>query len=70
MTDPKKPRSASAMPLATPAPLTNLQLHIAQLFAAMDDESQAPMLAMMEAMAVKRPRHKRPALRLVNGGAQ
>lgn len=65
MTAPRKPRAVTP----PPAELTADQLRIAQLFAAMDEEAQAPMLEMMEAMAASRPRRARPTLRLVGGGA-
>ncbi|USX25815.1 hypothetical protein NHH73_25095 [Oxalobacteraceae bacterium OTU3CINTB1] len=69
MSGPKKPRAAAPKP-APAAPLTADQLRVAQHFAAMDDRAQEGMLRMMAAMADSFPRHKRPTLRLVGGGAK
>lgn len=66
MSGPKKPRAATP---AAPATLTADQLRFAQLFAEIDDESQVGMMDMMVAMVKSCPRHVRPALRLVSGGA-
>nr|WP_315400337.1 hypothetical protein [uncultured Duganella sp.] len=52
------------------AELTADQLRLAQLFAALDDKAQASMLRFIAAMVENFPRHKRPALRLVGGGAR
>lgn len=73
MIPPKKPRAARAAPAPAPAPaaeLTAEQLRAAQLLALMSDETQEAMLNMMAEMAISCPRHKRPALRLVGGGAK
>lgn len=69
MTARKKPRAAKVTP-APAAALTAGQLRAAQLFATMDDKAQESMLRMMAAMARDFPRHVRPTLRLVGGGAK
>ena len=68
MTAPRKPRPAVAKPASAPE-LTAEQLRVAKLFAELTDQTQEAMLHMMIEMAKDFPRHKRPALRLVGGGA-
>lgn len=67
MSAPKKPRRAAAPKPVLAVELTANQLRVAQLFAALTDQTQEAMLDMMAAMAIDFPRHKRPALRLVGG---
>lgn len=69
MITPKTTRAAQAAP-APAAALTAGQLRVAQLYAALTDETQEAMLNMMAGMVESFPRHKRPALRLVAGGAK
>lgn len=69
MTAPKKPRAAKMAPVPAPD-LTADQLRIAQHFAAINDEAQEAILQMMAEMAKRCPRHARPVLRLVGGGAK
>jgi len=52
------------------APLTAAQLRIAQLFSAMDDRRQQEALVRMTRIAATHPRHIRPELRLLVGGAK
>ena len=68
MTAPKKPRSA-ATPKPAPAPLTADQQLLLKYFAEIEDEAQQHILRMMALAAERCARHKRPALRLVVGGA-
>ena len=69
MTAPKKLRAAKITP-APAAELTADQLRAAQLLAHMNDGAQAAVLDFMAGMAESCPRHQRPALRLVSGGAK
>ena len=69
MTAPKKPRTAKVAPAPT-AELTADQLRVVKLFAELTDHTQRQMLEIMATMAKDFPRHTRPALRLVSGGAR
>ncbi len=42
----------------------------AEIFALIDDETQEALLVMLTEMVKRCPRQKRPALRLVSGGAK
>lgn len=71
MTDTKKPRPAQSVPTVAPAvPLTATQLHVAHLFALMDDRRQKEMLRYAAAIAQAFPRRAPPVLRIVKGGAE
>lgn len=69
MTAPRKPRAAKVAPVPA-IELSAAQLRAARLLAQMNDGAQAAVLDLMAGMAESCPRHKRPALRLVGGGAQ
>lgn len=69
MTTPKKPRASRVATLTQPE-LTPNQLRALQLFAAMDEEMQIAALPIIQAWAIRFPRHNRPALRLITGGAK
>lgn len=67
MTAPKKPRAAKAP--APAAPLTADQQRLLNYYSQIDDEAQQHILRMMALATERCARHKRPALRLVVGGA-
>jgi len=56
-------------PVDSAEPLTAAQLHIAQLFGAMDDRRQQEALVKLTRMAAVHPRRAKPTLRLVSSTA-
>jgi hypothetical protein len=70
MTTPTTPAQRPARAkAATPPALSPAEVKLIQAYRAMEDRQQKNMASAMQALANDFPRHVRPSLRLVAGGA-